>query len=618
MARALPVRLRERFAALPLQARLTLAYAGFTLLPLLLLSGVLYLVSAAALERQAAEVSAQVLSQVAANLDAQVRAMNRVALTALTDPRLQSALRSLAREPAPEAQAHVYDFLHRTMRTHPDLRAVYVVDLQRRTYSLVYGPRARADWRPATEPWLAAARGLGPAEFRVIGPFREANLEYPGEEVFSLIRPIAELHSLAPAGWVRVDARVRSVAASLESTPLRPGDRFVVLSDTGQVVYDSAGDGAAPPGPLPGASGRAVQRVGGQRALVVWRTSPLTGWRVVGITSYRGLTSGARRVGQVTLAATVLAAGLAALAGAGLARTLARPILRLRGLMRRVEEGDLSVRVPDPGSDEFGQLEASFNRKAGRLDELIRQVYEARLLQQHAELRALQAQINPHFLYNTLGAMAATAELEGVPDLAKVAHALSAMFRYAAAGPRAGALAPLRDELDHVRSYMAVLAVRFGGRFRLEVDVPAEFLDFPLPRLSLQPLVENAITHGLAPRPGPGTVTIRARPAGEGIEVTVCDDGLGLDPAGLERLRAQIGGETPEASGSGSAVGLRNVHQRLRLQFGPAYGLEVDAEPGRGFTCRLRVPAGGAGDPAGSGPVGSEEVSPRVPAARGR
>ncbi len=545
---------RKRLTALPLRLRLTLAFAAVTVVLLSVLSVLLYTVSTRALEQEEAAVRAQVLAQIAASLDAKVREMNRVALTALTDQNLQSALRTLERQPiagAAQARQQIQEYLLQTMRTNPSLRAVYVWDLEDRAYSLVYGPRTRSDWRPSDDPRMQQAMALSPAEFRVIGPFREVHLEQPGEEVFAVVRPIAELRSMRPIGWVRVDVRVQSIAAQLASTPLGSGDRILVVGPDGEVIYDSTGPGAPLPGPLPGDSGQDVRDVGPERALLVWRRSPLTGWQVVQVVSYRDLTASTRQMGEVTLGVTVIAALLAAAAGAWLAGQVAR------------------------------------------------QVFQARLLQQQSQLRALQAQINPHFLYNSLGTMAAIAELEGVPQLAVAASSLSAMFRYAVTAPGKGLMATVAEELEHVSSFMAVMSTRFGDRFQLEVDLPDEVLGARIPRLSLQPLVENAISHGLAPRPGPGRVRIRGRCDGEAVEIRVEDDGVGLSPASLAELTQLLRGE-----GESNAVGLRNVAERLQIQFGEVCEFRVESRQGEGFTCIMRVPGvQGAGQEGGGAHV---------------
>jgi LytS/YehU family sensor histidine kinase len=202
-----------------------------------------------------------------------------------------------------------------------------------------------------------------------------------------------------------------------------------------------------------------------------------------------------------------------------------------------------------------------------------------------AELRALKAQVNPHFLFNTLSTVAALTRSD--PEAARgVIKDLSGFLRRSL--DRAQETSTLGDELEAVELYLRLEQARFGGRVRQDIQVPQELLDQPLPVFTLQPLVENAIKHGIGPRRGGGTITVRAGRGPQGTWIEVRDDGLGLSPESLARLNA--GGGSPSSGGMG--IGLQNIHRRLQILFGPDSGLRLSSDGGdRGATARLTLPA---------------------------
>jgi two-component system LytT family sensor kinase len=212
-------------------------------------------------------------------------------------------------------------------------------------------------------------------------------------------------------------------------------------------------------------------------------------------------------------------------------------------------------------------------------EEALRRAEDARRLTE-AELKLLQAQIEPHFLFNALSNVIQLVDAE--PAGAKrMLQNLTSYLRASLRRTRAGATS-LGEELDVLRAYLEIQSVRMGARLRWRLDCPPELRHLPLAPLLLQPLVENAVRHGLGPKPTPGRVTIRAEDAGAECRISVEDDGVGMDP---EEVRVQLAGE-----GEGDSLGLGNVDERLRAVFGDEYGLVVETAPGAGTKVSVRVP----------------------------
>jgi two-component system, sensor histidine kinase YesM len=297
-----------------------------------------------------------------------------------------------------------------------------------------------------------------------------------------------------------------------------------------------------------------------------------------------------------TLAGLAACAALAIVLALAASRIVTRPVLALSGAMRRLRSGDLSVRLPPGTKDELGDLMLSFNATADELGRLMRELVEDQELLRGAELRALAARMNPHFLYNSLNSIRSLAKLGRGSEVIDVVTRLGKLLRAYAGG--SAEVSTVGEGLELVRHYLEIERIRFGERFAFEEDVEPAAARCELPSLALEPLAENAITHGLERKGGKGRLRIEGRIEGGDAVIAFEDDGPGAPEAELAALAALLdSGEMPSgAEGSGErGLGLAATNRRLRLRYGPGYGIRVSAGPGgRGFRAEVRVPAGGA------------------------
>ncbi len=300
--------------------------------------------------------------------------------------------------------------------------------------------------------------------------------------------------------------------------------------------------------------------------------------------AYRQIFSGLTRMFTVIISAAVFIAlmmlGIAWL----LTRSVTVPVTRLSGAMRRFGAGEFEARIGDAAHDEIGMLCREFDDMAGRVCRLTEQLCEARAKEKEAVYTALQAQINPHFLYNTLHMISWMGYGASNADICKVVASLSDFFRLSLnKGEDSFTLA---DELNHVKSYITIQEYRMRHiQFRLEA--PRELLNLRVPKLMVQPLVENAILHGLRPRNYRGHITISCALEQAYLVIRVMDDGVGFD----EKLL----GERTEKS---TSYGLKNIRQRLAVLYDDRGSLEIANRPEGGVVARLRYPAE-KGAPAG-------------------
>ena len=270
--------------------------------------------------------------------------------------------------------------------------------------------------------------------------------------------------------------------------------------------------------------------------------------------------------------------------GAWFSRRLSAPIRRLMQQMTVVESGRLEPMPELAGEDEIGRLTQSFNRMVERLHIHIDEAYVAQIKQKQTELSALKSQIRPHYLYNTLEVIRMNAVDKDADEVADMIHALANQLKYVI--DYGEEQVSLEREIAHLQDYFYIISVRYDNRYTLRFDQSPEVdMQWPVVKLCLQPIVENAIQHGLRTRKK-GTVLIAAAVQNNQLHLTVHDDGSGMDAETLSRVEAALHAE----SLPGHSIGLKNVHERIRSQYGEAYGLTVTSREGVGTSILLRFP----------------------------
>lgn len=310
----------------------------------------------------------------------------------------------------------------------------------------------------------------------------------------------------------------------------------------------------------------------------------LTGWKTFSIVSLSDFfpQSGELRSMVFTMvAAAVLMAAIVILL---LSYTFTRPIGRLMAAMKEMETGNFKIQVEEKGRDELGRLTRSFNFMARQTDRLVKEVYQEKLAQKNAELEALQAQINPHFLYNTLDTINWQLIDIGADDISDIVVSLGDILKYSIHGK--DVLVPLEEEIRYIESYLCIQKSRLEARLETSMEIQRGARSCMVPKLILQPVVENAILHGIEPMKEGGRIQITAGLEGSDLLITVEDNGPGMDEAQLKACREMLERE----EGAADSIGMRNVHRRLRLYFGEKYGLTVESGRQKGTRVMLHMP----------------------------
>ncbi|WP_337540699.1 sensor histidine kinase [Suilimivivens sp.] len=266
-------------------------------------------------------------------------------------------------------------------------------------------------------------------------------------------------------------------------------------------------------------------------------------------------------------------------------RSITMPITRISRVTNQVAKGNLSVRAAAESGAEARMLSDSLNAMIDKINELLDQVTTEQIRLRKAEFELLQAQINPHFLYNTLDTIVWLAEAGDQKRVVSMVGNLSDFFRTSL--NQGKDIIPIREELAHVRSYLEIQQVRYQDILRYEITVPEDLYEYKIPKITIQPLVENALYHGIKNKRGQGTITITGERSENGFVLYVRDNGIGMIQERLNEVRAGI----QKLSYTGKEIyGLYNVNERIRLNFGETYGISIESTYGEGTCVSISLP----------------------------
>lgn len=292
-------------------------------------------------------------------------------------------------------------------------------------------------------------------------------------------------------------------------------------------------------------------------------------WQFVSVAPRDDILKGTTQIRGYFLTTVIVILLITLSLGVWVTRYFTKPIKQFISLMYDVEKSNFTSRMVIKTNDEIGMLAISYNRMVQRVRDLISTVYEQQRLKNEAQWSALQAQINPHFLYNTLDSINWIARMNKIPEISKMITALSMLFKLSLS--KSDKFITVEEELMYIKYYAQIQETRFSDRIRIHVDVSDSIRAYSLPRFILQPLVENAVVHGLEPKEGPGEIYIKGGQYEDTIFFIIQDNGVGI-PA--DRLKELLLSKDHEQS---RHLGLSNVDERIKLLYGQEWGLKIDS-----------------------------------------
>ncbi|MFD5017724.1 sensor histidine kinase [Paenibacillus sp. NPDC058367] len=415
-----------------------------------------------------------------------------------------------------------------------------------------------------------------------------------GHPVLVQARVIKDYYSLEDIGYLVVNVKPDLLDQIFwEAATLKKGD-ILLVNKLGNIVFNKSGEHIGQRTQFPflendyaKEQNYYIDNYQGEKSLITFLPSHNKDWYLAAITPMNLISSESISIRNIAIILSTVSLLSAILFDRYFVRRLVYSINSAVNGMKRVKQGIFTpITTRYRADDESDFLIDGFNRMSTQINELIVQVQTEQGRKKEAEMKALMAQINPHFIYNSLESINSMAVLQGNKDISKMVISLGKLLRISISQNQE--LIPLQMEFEHVRHYLDIQKFRFEDKFSYIINLPEGLRTFMTQKLIVQPIVENALYHAIEPMEDPGIIEITAYEMGTDMIIIVKDNGPGFDLAKMMNLWDNEGGGQKKYSDSG--VGLKNVHERLNIRFGSPYGLLVCSSPGFGSTIRIRIP----------------------------
>ncbi|EGA90851.1 histidine kinase [Planococcus donghaensis MPA1U2] len=394
-------------------------------------------------------------------------------------------------------------------------------------------------------------------------------------------------------GYVMIDVKDMSFASLYKPSEVNAKEQFYLLDKQGYLVTSvpsvnesaDAVDLAALDRTLSGDSGFMDITWKDKPSILSYYTSDDAEFKLLSIIPLKTVEQQDNLIFNLTWNFALIGIIISAWLAYYLSKTVTRPLYKLMFLMNEVEKGNLNIRFSSKYNDDIGIFGLRFNRMLSRLKSLLQDSYEKQLRLQESEIKALRAQINPHFLYNTLETVNWLARLNGSSDISKIVVSLGDILRYSIR--KGNNMVTVKEDLKQLQNYLTIQEFRYRDKFTSQVDIDEEVMERLIPALIIQPLVENAIVHGMESKTEEGTIHIRLRAEASGMQILIEDDGVGVDPETFALISADM---VEATSFETLGIGIENVRRRLYLSYGEHFTWSLSTEPGKGTRIEIFIP----------------------------
>ncbi len=576
-----------RYRKMSIQMVISLSFTAVAVVGMLFMGGSLYLWMSGTASAMVEESSQKVLAQVNLNLDSYLRRMMRV-----SDAMYYRVIKNT--DLATGSLQQGMDLLYEENRDA--LVSIALFDGQGRLVQATPLATLKEDCRPAEKGWYQAA--LNKMEnFHFSAPhvqnlFGDPTYSYPW--VVSLSRYVQLTRDgVTESGVLLVDMSFAGIEQVCRSAELPNGGYVYLIDGDGELIYHPRQQliyaGLLKENTQAAAGyrdGSLVETFEGEKRQITVKTVGYTGWKLVGVAPAGPVAGGFGAMFPFGLSLLLFSAFLLAFLNFRISEGITDPIRRLEQSVRQMEAGREDVEIEEAGCYEVQRLGHAIRSMVSTMRHLMQDIIQQESQKRRSELEVLQSQINPHFLYNTLDSVIWMTEAGRYQEAIQMVTSLARLFRISLS--RGKSIIPLQDELEHARHYMTIQEIRYKNRFSTRILAQNGTEGLYTLKLVVQPILENAIYHGMAACEDDGLILVTARREGGDVVIEVADNGTGMRPEVVAQLLDEDRAAPP---GKGSGIGVRNVHRRIRLTFGEPYGLTIRSEPDEGTVVQIRLPA---------------------------
>ncbi|MED4229103.1 sensor histidine kinase [Neobacillus cucumis] len=475
--------------------------------------------------------------------------------------------------------------------TKPNIAGILIVNSH--DYS-ISNEMSRISRDPLTnESWYKQA-AASPKTFhldsRPIGRNIKTTKNYGADEVLSLTKAVTDEKTGKVLGVILIDWKLDAIKSEIEHMGFGSNGFVYVMDDSSQIVY-------SPVNPIvyringkwfhPSGSGSVIKRINNTDYQMMYDHSSYTKWVIVGAFSINETFLFIQKVKWIAILIAMIVSVFAIIVAAFFTSSITKPLVKLRSLMKKAEEGNLDIKFESNNDDEIKQLGDSFNSMIGSIKKLMHVINEIEKRKREAELKVLQEQIKPHFLYNTLDTIRWMAQEYEARDIMAVIDALTNLFRIGLSKGKESI--KVSQEIEHVKSYLIIQMTRYEEKFDYEIHVEDSVKDLYVLKLILQPLVENSIYHAIKTKRGKGKISIFVNTVDNNLCLSVIDNGSGMVLEDMHKWNELLKSQGMIGKKS-EGYGMLNVNERIKLSFGNDYGLQIDSVEGKGTKVEIKHP----------------------------
>jgi two-component system sensor histidine kinase YesM len=582
--------------------KLVISFFLMSIIPLAAIGIISYVSSYKTIEDKISIYSQQILIQTAGKMDNMLRNIENISLQIVSSNEIQDRLTrydNTDREEKESLSAEIEQKLSNIISTRNDIVGVNI--LMKNSNNVIASGETfvnRSQYKSSTIYNLASQSG---EKLVWTGALKNENEMATYTYITTLTRNIKSLYTGEDLGVLVIGVKEFALADTYSYIDLGPTGFVFIIDQNGNVVSHLQKNTITKPAMysfINRVLGQPEDRertfsaeVDGKKCLVSYTISEVTGWHMVSVVPYDYLMDRTREIGEITLGTSILILIIAILLSFFISLSISRPVEKLVRAMKKVEEGDLSVNVDFKNRNEIERLGESFNKMINNINYLIKRVYEAEIVKKEAEIRALQSQINPHFLYNTLAIIDGIASTKGEKEISRISQALGDIFRYSISGSK---FATVEEEIKNVKLYLSIQEIRHSERFKSIFEVDDNVKGCVIAKLIVQPIVENAVIHGIERKRGQVYVKVLAKAQDSNLLIAVEDNGIGINKDELKILMEEINSADSFFRRSNQNrryhIGIDNVNRRIKLYYGGEYGLKIESEEGRGTRVIMTIP----------------------------
>lgn len=588
--KGIAVRMRQYYERSSIQFLISLSFTVVAIVGMLLMGLSLYGRFSNTFSKMTQANSEKILAQVNFNLDHYLRRIMRISDTLYYNV--------IKRDDLADLNDELWDGLNLLFEENRD--SVVSIAVFTSDGTLVAGvpmPGLKESAAPEESEWFRLAME-NMENFHFSAPHIQNLFEDPDNRyrwVVSLSRHVQlNEQGKTRSGVVLVDMSFAGIEQACRSTELANGGYIYLIDREGELIYHPKQQliyaGLAQENLEDAVSysdGSHTETFAGERRQITVKTVGYTGWKLIGVSPEGSLWEESDQIFLFGLSMLLFSAFLMAFLNFRISAYISHPIKRLEHAVQELEAGKEELELPEEGCYEVRRLSRAIYTMVSTMRHLMDDIVEQEHQKRRNELEVLQSQINPHFLYNTLDSVVWMTEAGRYQEAIAMVTSLARLFRISLS--KGKSIIPLEDELEHARHYMTIQEIRYKNKFTTTITAHPGTEGLYSLKLIVQPILKNAIYHGMSAVED-GEIRVDAEREGKNLWIRISDNGMGMPPEVVESL---LDFKRPPKSfhASGSGIGVRNVHQRIRLTFGAAYGLHIESEPDQGTTVTVHLPA---------------------------